>query len=848
MAYLLVFFMITGTTGKIQGVVKDADSGEPVPDANIVITGTGIGAAADEKGCFAILNLIPGSYDVEVSCIGYETKLIKKVMVQVDKTARLSVSLQPALIEMPPVSVIYKQKDVEKDWTGTTYIIRNEEIRVLPIDYTTGLIQFQPSVALMDTSLHVRGGRPTEVAYLIDNVSIIDPLTGEPAINLSKSMVDEIIFLPGGFDAEYGRAMSGVVNVITQNPAGKLQAEASGKSERVMPMYYDFGYENAQGVIHLPSFLRSKALVSLDMMHTDDWQPKLVLLPHKQRDDYALYGKWVMAPSGKLRMSLSGAQSHSQFDRYHSYHWRMHLERYRSDLKKGNLQAFNLNYLPDSRELFNLTLSRLYSRYVYGVRIYKDYGLFEDFEFKDYRDIEFFFGSGSINNPFGVRRAYIPYDSDFPEYRDRTSQVYEANASTVLDIHEYHEIKAGLDYSYNIFDNFTYWDSNDTLDPIVDAWNYRPDEFSVYLQDNIDYQGLYAKVGCRYDYFSSKIPGVSPKSVISPRLGVSLLVTEKFLFHANFGKYTQPPLYDYMYRYYLQLPYPEWVWYNMTVIGNPDLGPEKTTSYEVGCQGAFRENMNITCNAFYKDITGLTGTRVIVNEAHTYWSYFNVEYGSAKGIETILDYSSPIFTGKISYTLSWAKGTSSYATEVHEDYWQDTTYIPSADEYDLDFDQRHRFLAQGTFNLPMAVKLHLFGYVGFGFPYAEPNTENKVANAPRSELQKQVDCIVTAPVKISRFTVSALAEVINILDIRYEKTPYGSIYIYTPPRADELNDYMTLDAPYYHPAVDYNHDGVITPREEYTAHQDMWRFYKQQAWISVNSAPRRARVGISIVF
>ncbi len=846
MINLLMLLLFSGTTGKIQGVVTDADSGEPIPAANIVITGTDIGMAADEKGYFAILNLVPGSYDVEVSCIGYETKQIKKVVVQIDKTSRLSVSLQPALIEMPPVIVIYRQKDVEKDWTGTTYIIRNEEIRTLPIDYTTGLIQFQPSVALMDTSLHVRGGRPTEIAYLIDNVSIIDPLTGEPAINLSKSVVDEIIFLPGGFDAEYGRAMSGVVNVITQNPAGKFKAEASGKSERIMPLYYDFGYENAQGVVHLPSFMRSKALVSLDLMHTDDWQPRLVLLPHKQRDDYALYGKWVMSPSGKLRMSLSGAQSHAQYDLYHYQKWIFHLDRYRSDLKKGNMQAFNINYLPDTRKLFNLTLSRLYSRNLYGVRLYKDYGSFEDFEFKDYHDIEFFFASGSINNPYGVRRAYFPYDGDYPEYRDRTSQVLKANASTTIDIHKYHELKGGFEYVYNMFDNFTYWVSNDTLDPIVDIWNYRPTEVSAYLQDNIDYQGLYAKIGCRYDRFDSKIPGVTPKSIISPRLGFSFLVTEKFLFRANVGRYTQPPLYDYMYRYYLHIPYPEWVWYSMGVIGNPDLCPEKTTSYEVGCQGAIRKDMNITFNAFYKDITDLTGTRIFILEAHPYWSYFNVEYGNAKGIETILDYSSPIFTGKVSYTLSWAKGTSSYATEVHDDYWQDTMYSPSADEYDLDFDQRHRFLAQGTFSLPMAVKLHLFGYVGFGFPYAIPGIEGKTSLTPRSALQKQIDCLITKSFTKSRITISFICEIINLLDTRYEYMPYFPLL--PPSSVDNFTSFMTLKAPYYHPAVDFNHDGIITPYEECTADREMCEYVNRQWWVYLNSAPRRARIGITISF
>ncbi|HEX7320660.1 MAG TPA: TonB-dependent receptor [bacterium] len=845
---ILIFILFAGTTGKIQGTVNDADNGAPITGANVIITGTGIGTATDDNGYFAILNLPPGSYDVEVSCIGYETQKIKKVLVQIDKSARLGISLQLALIEMPPVSVIYKQKAVEKDWTSTTYIIRKEEIRTLPIDYTTGLIQFQPSVTRMDTTLHVRGGRPTEVAYLIDNVSIIDPLTGEPVINLSKSVVDEIIFLPGSFDAEYGRAMSGVVNVITQNPSGKIRTEASGKSERIMPMYYDFGYNNVQATMHLPEFFKSKTLVSLDIMHTDDQNPRLVLLPHKQRDDYALYGKWLMAPSGKLRISLSGAQSHSQFDRYDGFKWLFHLDRYRSDLKKGNLQTFNLNFLPDSRKLLNLTLSRLYSRFIYGVRIYKDYGIFDDFAFKDNHNLEFSFASGSLNNPFGTTKVYKPYDCDYPEYRERTSQVLKANVGTILNLHEYHEIKGGFEYTYNILDNFTYWVSNDTINPIVDEWNYKPDEFAAYLQDNIDYKGLYAKVGCRWDYFNSKLPNVDPKSMISPRLGFSFLVTEKFLFRTNVGRYTQPPLYDYMYSYYLRLPYPEWVWYLIrnSPIGNPNLGSEKTINYEVGCQGTIRKNMNITCNAFYKDIQDLTGTRIIVYEAHTYSSYFNVEYSNVKGIETILDYSNSLFTGKASYTLSWAKGTSSYAREIHDDYWRDTTYVPSADAYDLDFDQRHRILAQGTFNLPLAAKLHVFGYIGYGFPYASPGTEGKITNAPRSALQKQIDCIIVAPIKRGSFTVKVLAEIVNLLDIRYEYAPYSPII--QPGAVSNYNYFMTLDSPYYHPAIDFNHDGIITPYEEYCANREMCRYVNTQYWAFLNSAPRRARIGISINF
>ncbi|MCK4453423.1 TonB-dependent receptor, partial [candidate division WOR-3 bacterium] len=358
---IFAFFIFNSISGKIQGIVKDEDSGEPIPYADVIILDTQIGTATGEDGNFFILNMTPGRYTVEVSHMGYQTKRIKDVIVKINQTTRLKIILKQSPIELPPITVTGETPIVSKDMTGTTYIIRKSELATLPIDYTIELIAFQPSVTRLDTALHVRGGRATEVLYMVDNVSIIDPQTGDPVINIPKGIIDEVIFLPGGYDVEYGRAMSGVVNLITEHPSDKIHAKVYGKTERIMPFYYDFGYENYQSSVHLPISRKFKGFFSLDVMHTNDWNPRLYLLSHKQRDDYTLYGKWLFVPSGKWKLILSGAKSRSQFDRYDTQ-WKFNLNHYRSDMVEGDLQIINLSFLPDSRKLFNITLSRLYSK------------------------------------------------------------------------------------------------------------------------------------------------------------------------------------------------------------------------------------------------------------------------------------------------------------------------------------------------------------------------------------------------------------------------------------------------------------------------------------------------------
>lgn len=844
MQFILAIFIFNGIAGKIQGIVKDEDTGQPIPYADVVILNTDLGAATDENGNFYILNVLRGKYTIEASCIGYQSKRIENVIVEIDQTARLKISLKPTTIEMVPVVVTSEMPDVKKDMVGSVYVVKKEAITYLPVDYTTNLVNFQPSVANFDTAIHVRGGRATEVQYMIDNVSITDPQTGELAIHTAKDILDELIFLPGGFSAEYGRAMSGLINLITVYPSDQLQFKVFTKTEKIMPRYYDFGYENYQSSIHLPISKKAKGYISFDLMHTDDWNPRLFILPHKQRDDYALYGKWLFNLSSKFKLTMSGAKSRSQFDCY-TTQWKFHLDHYRSDKREGNLQTFNITYLPSAKSLISIVANRLFTSKIYGVREERRTGFFKDFVFKDYQSLVW--PSYSNKNPFGITFPYFYCAGDYPQFEEKKSEIKKGLLSTDLQIHTYHEFKAGLELSDLDLYNLTSF-VNDSLHKVVDEYHFRPKEVAAYVQDDIDYKGLFAKLGIRYDYFSNGIDTIDAKMNISPRFGFSFLVTDKFLFRTNVGKYTQPPLYEQMFTGLSLSPIPTYL-VQVPLIGNPDLKPEKTISYEIGMQGKIRENLSVTVNVYNKDVSDLIGTRFVSALPINYVTYLNVEYANIKGIETSLDFQSSAFVTNISYALSYAKGTSSYAEEVYWRYYRvnpDANFQIPATDYWLNFDQRHRLFVQGIINGPSASKFYLLGSFESGFPYEIPDTTKKSQkrNYLRLPFKKQIDGVVAKSFHLGKFSLVVNIEIVNLFDERYQIAPLLKVYRDEEIHYWDFNDYISIGNSYYHPAADMNHDGLIVPYEWYSAFKAINN--ETQDWVNAYGPPRRVRIGVSV--
>ena len=77
--YMIFPVLIFAQSGNLTGYVFD-ESGNPLPGVNVLVTGTGFGAATDTKGFFNIPDINYGTYDLEASSVGYKTKLIKNVL------------------------------------------------------------------------------------------------------------------------------------------------------------------------------------------------------------------------------------------------------------------------------------------------------------------------------------------------------------------------------------------------------------------------------------------------------------------------------------------------------------------------------------------------------------------------------------------------------------------------------------------------------------------------------------------------------------------------------------------------------------------------------------------------
>lgn len=230
LALLITFFLLVpcivyaGTTGKIAGTVTDQTTGAPLPGANILIQGSNRGASADEEGYYSIINLKPGTYNLVVRFIGYAQLVIEDVEVSVDRTTRVDAELIEETLEISEVVVRASRPPIQKDRTYSASVVNTSTIQAMPVTSLQEVIALQPGVVSSGGELHFRGGRTREVAYLIDGIPVTNAFSqgGGNNVVIENSMVQELEVISGTFNAEYGAAQSGIVNVITKGVTDKF--------------------------------------------------------------------------------------------------------------------------------------------------------------------------------------------------------------------------------------------------------------------------------------------------------------------------------------------------------------------------------------------------------------------------------------------------------------------------------------------------------------------------------------------------------------------------------------------------------------------------------------------------
>lgn len=389
---------------------------------------------------------------------------------------------------------------------------------------------------------------------------------------------------------------------------------------------------------------------------------------------------------------------------------------------------------------------------------------------------------------------------------------------------ENHEIKAGFEYRYNtmrrysiqgsrlagIFENdptydktlaaraaydeaFGYpevptnWiaDPSNTSDTGIDGAKH-PILASFYAQDKIELADLVLNLGLRWDYVNandkrlkdplnvaleggllsaSTLEPTKAYSSISPRIGMSFPVTDKTVFHSQFGKFTQQPELQYLYTGWNYLA-GQLSQGNQVTVGNPDLKPVSTTAYEVGLGQQIGVNSSVSLTAYYKEIRDLVVLKNRVGATPSVYAQFqNGDYGTVKGLS--FNYRlrrTKGLTANVNYTLQYATGTGSTGQSNFYITWIGTEYYPTF-VAPLDYDQRHTLSVNLDYRLgPDAgpffsnMGFNLLATAGSGFPYTPKRIGDTIFSAR----------FATAfPVAA---TNSSYTDWTNQVDLRWDKT------------------------------------------------------------------------------
>ena len=230
--------------------MTDANTGEPLPKANVFVLETEAGATTDSEGRFFLLNVAPGIYTLRVTYVGYSAVLMEEVRVSADLTTDLDFVLGSEAIEVEEVVIKAERPIIDKNATNAVRIVEAEDLEILPGRGLGAVINLQPGVVIDEGSLHIRGSRSDEVGFYIDGASVRNPVTGGRAISLIDEALQEIQLQAGGFNAEYGGANAGIILQELRTGAPEWEVGLLSETDGFTSKYkerlgtYSYGYSN----------------------------------------------------------------------------------------------------------------------------------------------------------------------------------------------------------------------------------------------------------------------------------------------------------------------------------------------------------------------------------------------------------------------------------------------------------------------------------------------------------------------------------------------------------------------------------------------------------------------------
>lgn len=216
--------------GIITGTITDGGTKKPLKSVTIRIPGTYYGAISDAAGKYTIRKIAPGkNYTLEISFIGFKKIQKTGIAIKAGDSLTMNFTLQESAVALDKDVVVIGEKPlVDVEETQSVRTVGRQNIEQMVAQNVTDVVIQQSGVVAQNKEIHIRGGRGYEAAYLLDGVSIQDPLAGTGyGVQLSADAIQEVEVITGGFNPEYGQATSGVVNIRTREGSTKYQGAGS---------------------------------------------------------------------------------------------------------------------------------------------------------------------------------------------------------------------------------------------------------------------------------------------------------------------------------------------------------------------------------------------------------------------------------------------------------------------------------------------------------------------------------------------------------------------------------------------------------------------------------------------
>ncbi|MEK6756012.1 MAG: TonB-dependent receptor [Bacteroidota bacterium] len=608
------------TSGIIVGKITDAETGQPIVGANVVLRGTFIGSATNVRGEFRLTRVPPGMCAVVVSMVGYERLTVEKVSVAAGEPRVLNLKLRSAPIQTEQVVITASRR--EQSLQEVPVSIATVTARVIADRNSVTLddvLRYVPGVNLLQDQVNIRGstgysrGVGSRVLLLLDGVPYLTGDTGE--INweaIPTHQVERIEVVKGAGSALYGSsALGGVINVITR--------DAKDSPELRFRLF--------SGLYDKPRYAEW------------DWSP------HSRFNSGAIISYSNTAgPVGYLfSLSRTVDESYRQNDAYHR--WSIY-SKAKFDISSFRSLTISANYLQRTHGNFfwwkslreatkpadpqvngkvasrrgNVSLA--YKEFVSDKFFYTIKGIYFGNFWRDD-------SSGRVNN---VSASHL-----FNLDAQATYNVSESNILTFGFGGNFDQVNANLFGSH----------------PGVGAAVYAQDELGLTSQIKLT-------AGLRFDW--QKVSVLRGTAQLNPKLGVVYMPDKETSVRASFGSgFRYPAIGELYVESSTNVS-------QVVVLPNTDLKVEKSVSYEIGVSRQVGQNVFADLAVFSNDFENLIEPSVLIKRYRPSPSsptevegpviqFENVTKARIQGLEASIkiDWWKKILSTDFGYTYTWPR-------------------------------------------------------------------------------------------------------------------------------------------------------------------------------------------------